>query len=151
MSKRSGIQRKTGRPRKLPPAGAANTIRELASLGHSIVGIAERFNVCDDVLSRWMDEMPELREALNQGREKERHTLHNTLYVQATECGNATAAMFLLKSRHGYREGDQGETANRVSINFTLPGALPLETFIEGSTEVLPKPDGFPALPIKRK
>ena len=43
--------------------------------------------------------------------------------------GNTTSAMFLLKCRHGYREGDQSELANRVSINFQLPGALPLEQF----------------------
>ncbi|MCY1310270.1 hypothetical protein D9M69_600390 [compost metagenome] len=43
--------------------------------------------------------------------------------------GNVTAAIFLLKARHGYREGDQSEIANKVSINFQLPGALRLEDF----------------------
>jgi hypothetical protein len=37
--------------------------------------------------------------------------------------------MFLLKSRHGYREGDQSETANRVSITFALPSAMKAEEF----------------------
>ena len=37
--------------------------------------------------------------------------------------------MFLLKARHGYKEGDQSEAANKVSINFTLPAALPAEQF----------------------
>lgn len=38
--------------------------------------------------------------------------------------------MFLLKARHGYREGDQAAEANRVSINFQMPGvALPLAQF----------------------
>ena len=83
---------------------------------------------CDKaVLSRWMDEDAELREAFQRGRERERHTLHNVLYRAATEGKGKDAliaCMFLLKSRHGYREGDQEQQANRVSINFTLPGAM---------------------------
>jgi hypothetical protein len=63
------------------------------------------------------------------GRKLERHTLHNALYRLATEQGDKIAAMFLLKARHGYREGDQGDQANRVSINFTLPGAMKPEAF----------------------
>lgn len=43
--------------------------------------------------------------------------------------GNIVAAMFLLKTRHGYREGDQSDTANKVSITFQMPGALPMDQF----------------------
>ncbi len=66
-----------------------------------------------------------------QGREAERLTLHNVLYEQATKNGNIVAAMFLLKARHGYREGDQSTEANRVSINFTMPGALSPGEFLK--------------------
>jgi hypothetical protein len=38
-------------------------------------------------------------------------------------------SMFLLKARHGYREGDQTDTANKVSITFALPGAMSMEEF----------------------
>lgn len=48
---------------------------------------------------------------------------------RAAQKGIVIAAMFLLKARHGYREGDQGETANRVSITFALPGAMKPEQF----------------------
>jgi hypothetical protein len=128
MSKRL-VPQKTGRPKKEPPPGAADKVKELASEGHSTVGIAERFNVSVDTFNRWTDEDPELKFALDKGREKERYTLHNSLYMAATEGGNASAAMFLLKSRHGYREGDQSEQGNRVSITFALPGAMPLNDF----------------------
>lgn len=58
----------------------------------------------------------------------EHKVLFNALFQQAQK-GNIVAAIFLLKTRHGYREGDQTELANRVSINFQLPGAMPLAQF----------------------
>lgn len=121
--------KKKGRALKQPPADAAARIQALASDGFSVRGVAADLGTCGDTLRRWFDENPELRGAFEQGREQERHTLHNMLYRQAMEKGNATAAMFLLKARHGYREGDQGETGNRVSITFTLPGAMSMQEF----------------------
>lgn len=120
---------KIGRPLKQPPANAEKIVREMSASGHAIIGIAHALGTAKDTFARWLDECPELKAALDQGREKERHTLHNMLYLQATEKGNTTAAIFLLKARHSYREGDQNEQANRVSINFTLPGAMKLEDF----------------------
>ena len=119
-----------GRPKKPIPANAAEKIRELSATGHSVVGIAQQLKTSPHTLARWMDESPELKEALDQGREKERYTLHNMLYLAATKSGNTTAAMFLLKSRHNYVEGFQGDSANRVTINFALPGAMPLADFL---------------------
>ncbi|HEX3486254.1 MAG TPA: hypothetical protein VHT51_14420, partial [Micropepsaceae bacterium] len=72
---------------------------------------------------------PALQEAFDNGRESERYALHNMLYRKAIEKGDSIAAMFLLKSRHGYREGDQGETGNRVQINFQLPGSISMDEF----------------------
>jgi transposase-like protein len=124
-----------GQPRKDPPADAALHIRSFAGDGFSIVGIAEKFGIERKTLDRWLDDFQELREAFDRGREKERHTLHNRLFRIAMESDDekaaSIAAMFLLKSRHGYREGDPGDQANRVSITFSLPGALTLEQFAE--------------------
>src|SRR5438045_3199725 len=127
---------------KLPPANVAQRIEQLAASGHSLVGVARGCNTSADTLRRWVDEDPALAEALARGRESERFELHNILY-RAAKRGNVIAAMFLLKARHGYREGDQGGEANRVSIVFQLPGALTPEQFAidhAPTTENLPVP-----------
>ena len=139
-----------GQPRKDPPADAAKYIHAFAADGFSVVGIAEKFGIDRSTFDRWMTGFPPLREALDRGREKERHTLHNRLYRIAVESDDekaaSIAAMFLLKARHGYKEGDPGEQANRVNITFNLPGALSREDFLktvsthEQRTENLPVP-----------
>jgi len=126
---RENETKKLGRPRKVVPIDAAQKIRELSANGFSLLGVAVGLGTSIATLNRWIEEDENLKIAFSEGREAERHALHNLLYRQAMEKGNATAAMFLLKSRHGYREGDQGESGNRVSINFTLPGALTMENF----------------------
>lgn len=128
--------------RKFPPANAARRIEQLAASGHSLIGVARGLDASADKLRAWLDEDPALAEALARGRESERFELHNVLY-RAARKGNIIAAMFLLKARHGYREGDQGGEANRVSITFALPGAMTPEQFaIEHAptTENLPVP-----------
>jgi len=120
---------RTGRPPIAVPQDAAKRISNLAADGFSVRGVARGMDVSYETLQRWLNESPALKEAFEAGRETERQILHNVLYRQATEKSNIVAAMFLLKARHGYREGDQGETANRVSINFTLPGAMRPEQF----------------------
>lgn len=122
---------KTGPKPHQPPPGTAEKLREAASAGFTKLGCALRLGTTAEILRRWIDQYPELQEAFDQGREQERHTLHNVLYRQAVEQGNATAAMFLLKTKHGYREGDQSDQANRITINFSLPGALPMAEFVE--------------------
>ncbi len=62
------------------------------------------------------------------GEEQERQSLHNALYSKAMN-GDGPSAMFLLKARHGYREGDQREEGNRVAITFNLPGAMTAEQY----------------------
>jgi hypothetical protein len=138
------MEKKLGRPMKKPPRNAERLIHDYSADGFSIRGVAAKLGTSQDTLRLWFERHPELQEAFDQGRESERYALHNSLYVAAMS-GNATAAMFLLKSRHGYREGDQSDTANRVTINFTLPGALRMDEFkvIEHDsdrTEQLPTP-----------
>ena len=103
------------------------------SKGATKKGAAFALQVSDDVLSRWFNEHPELQEAFEKGRERERQTLHDVLYNAATKGrgkDSLIAAMFLLKSRHGYREGEQEVAQNRVQINFQLPGARPLDAYV---------------------
>lgn len=122
-----------GRPRKQPPHDAAEVIRHACATGANKLGVAIALGTSADVLSRWLDENTGLKEAFDQGREKERQTLHNVLYECAVG-GNGKdsliASMFLLKSRHGYVEGQQESQANRVSVTFNIPAAQPLEKFM---------------------
>jgi hypothetical protein len=139
------VNRPFGRPRKEAPPHAAARIQALAATGHSVVGIARGLNTSKEVLRRWIDEDPALEEAFAQGREAERLALHNVLYVQATKHHNIVAAMFLLKARHGYREGDQSDTANKVQINFTLPAAMNADQFKVIENEPTSSPLPLPA------
>lgn len=122
-------QTSAGRPRKVPPPGAAKVIREATARGASQRGVAMALGCCIDVLIRWLDEYPDLKEAFAEGREKERAALHNVLFEAAMN-GAVVPALFLLKARHGYREGEQEGQANRVSVTFNIPGALPLESYV---------------------
>lgn len=111
------------------PVNTPDRIRALAADGFSMVGVAASLGVSPKTLGRWIEENPELQDALDQGRETERRALHNKLFRLAMEKDNAPAAMFLLKARHGYREGDQSDHGNRVNVNIALPGAMTLEQF----------------------
>jgi hypothetical protein len=158
-SKRTGIGKTVpdefklvnGRPRKQAPPDAEGIIREATAKGASIQGVAMALACDRDVLKRWLDESPVLMKAFSEGREKERQTLHSVLYdcaVAGQGKDSLIAAMFLLKSRHGYVEGQQENQANRVSINFTIPGAQPLENYriIENDNRA----ESIPAKPIGR-
>lgn len=112
-----------------PPTDAAEQIIALASDGFSVIGVAHRMGVGKDTFARWLDETPALKDAFDQGREMERRALHNQLYRLAMEEKHAAAAMFLLKARHGYREGDQSDQGNRVNVTIALPGAMTLQQF----------------------
>jgi hypothetical protein len=131
-------------PRNAPPATAKDDIRALAATGFSKRGIAAHFSVSLHILQRWLDEDEELQESFNVGRDQERFALHNALYRRAMT-GDGPSAMFLLKSRHGYREGDQADQANRVQITFNLPGALKAEDY--GNGKVIDGNDSAKRLP----
>lgn len=118
----------SGRRLKQPPSDAAERIEAYVSDGFSLLGVAKRLGTSPDVLRRWFEEYPELLMAFESGRENERHALHNLCYRKAME-GNVVAAFFLLKCKHGYREGDQSEGGNKVQINFQLPGAMSMDDF----------------------
>ena len=68
-----------------------------------------------------MDEDPELAEAFANGSERERQTLHTMLFDAATKGSNIVAAMFLLKSRHGYQEGQQEGFCSLATLPLRQP------------------------------
>ena len=117
-----------GRPLKVCPPDALQVITAACAGGATKTGVAMALGCSNVVLERWLHEQPELKEALIQGREKERQTLHDVL-TNAAKGGNIVSAIFLLKARHGYVEGQQENQANRVSVTFNIPGATPLDKF----------------------
>ena len=120
--------------RKKPPRDAAQKLLDMSADGVNKKGLAYGLGTTVETLNRWLELYPELQQAVDEGREREHKALHNALYKAAVDGGNVTAAIFLLKARHGYREGDQSEVANKVSINFQLPGAMRLEDFAKDIT-----------------
>ena len=107
--------------RKQPTEQHLQLIEEYASKGHSIPSICKACKISKDLFYAWREKFPEVEEAYKLGLEKERYALHNALFEQATLKGNTTAGIFLLKARHGYKEYDQTEQANKVAITFNLP------------------------------
>jgi hypothetical protein len=121
-----------GRPRREPPADAAQRIEQLTAEGRGVVGVAAELGTTREVLRRWMSADPSLQEAFDVGRERERHELHQLMLRDARDGEKPNInAMFLLKCRHGYREGDAGEQGSRVNITFNLPGALSRDDFMK--------------------
>ncbi len=121
-----------GRPRKAPPPDAARRIQQLAAEGRPVVGIAAVFGTTREVLRRWMKESPELQDAFAAGREAERHELHQILLRDARDGGKPNInAMFLLKSRHSYREGEPEESSPRVNLTVNIPIALSKEEYLK--------------------
>lgn len=110
--------------------------RESASKG----AIARRLGMCPKTFRVLMEQDPELRAAYDDGVEAEHQELVSALKGQMHN--SPVPAIFLLKTRHGYREGDQSEQANRVSITFNLPGAQPLDAFKRGQV-IEHSPDGY--------
>ena len=124
------VKKPIGRRPKQPPRDAADVIRNAAATGANRRGISMALGVHDQTLQRWLDEREDLREALEEGREVERKTLHNRVYEMAVNGegrDSLLAAFFLLKARHGYVEGEQPQQGNRVTVNFQLPGARPFD------------------------
>jgi hypothetical protein len=144
-------KKKAGRKRKEAPPSVPTPllIEALAADGRDLIGIAAAFGTSTDTFRRWLEESPALDDAFKRGREQERHNLHNKLYKQGM-AGVYQCSMFLLKSRHGYREGDQSEAANKVSVTFTLPAAVKPEDFKVIEHEPAAGAISLPAARIKR-
>lgn len=107
--------------RKHPPKNAVTLIQDLAASGHAIIGIAKHFSVSAPTLKRWMEEDDELQEAFDMGRETERQALHASIYQSAMAGKPANVnAFFLLKARHGYREGDPQNVQVAVALTHVL-------------------------------
>src|SRR5690554_1733968 len=84
---------------KKPPRDAAKKVLVMSQAGLSKKAIARGLGCSAKLLNAWLDNYPELQEALDEGREIEHTELRSSLMDQARG-GNVTAAIFLLKCRH---------------------------------------------------
>ncbi len=122
--------------KKNPPENAVSIVQEMASRGNEQRSICKALGVSYDTWLRWKDEHPEIKEALDQGRAIEHDLLVGSLLESAVKQKNVTAAIFLLKTRHGYRENEPLDQGPKVQINFELPGAVDPKTY---EAEILQK------------
>ncbi len=111
------------RPKKTLQENHYPLITELAQRGCREVDICRACGVSFPTWQRIKGEDAKAVDALEEGRGIEHEALVGALYEQAM-MGNVIAAMFLLKTRHGYREGFTVEHNSNVKITFELPGAL---------------------------
>ncbi len=70
--------------------------------------IARALGTTVKTLKRILDDDPELADAVEAAREAEEAELRDCLMRNA-KAGSDVAALFLLKSRHGYRDRDEGK------------------------------------------
>ncbi len=112
------------------PKGALENVKRWATESASKGAIARRLGMDHKTFRVLMEQNPDLKAAYDEGVEAEHHALVSALKGQMHN--SPVPAIFLLKTRHGYREGDQSELGNRVSVTFNLPGAQPLDAFKRG-------------------
>lgn len=119
--------------KKNPPANAATVIEEMSMRGADIRSIAKALGCTDKILMRWREENEELEVALQNGRAFEHDQLVGKLMDVAINGKGKeaiTAAIFLLKARHGYNENATDDRAGpQVNITFELPGSLDPKTY----------------------
>ena len=132
--------------KKNPPENSITVIRELASKGAAQRSISRALNVSYDTWLRWKDEEPGIKDALADGRSIEHDILVGCLLDSAITQKNVTAAIFLLKTRHGYRENKPiNDNRPQITINFELPGAVSADVY---EAEILKK--SIPAKDLKK-
>lgn len=111
-----------------PPRGTAAKLRQWAADGTPQKVMARRLGVGVARLKQWMEDDERLQAAYDEGVEEEHQVLLASL--RSHMANSPTPAIFLLKTRHGYREGDQTGQANRVQVTFELPGAASKEQWV---------------------
>ena len=112
-----------------PLRGTAEKIKRWASEATPQKVMARRLGIGVRTLKQWLDEDERLRAAYDEGIELEHQFLITALKKQIDK--SPTPAIFLLKTRHGYVEGDRAEQANRVQLTFNIPAAPTREEWLQ--------------------
>lgn len=111
-----------GRPKRTLSPKDREAIAEMLDRHCSWTQIAKGLRMDYVTLRRLRDEDAELKQMVDEAMEAERADLHGILYAAAINERNIIACMFLLKTRHGYREN------------------APLDMTMHGNILMLPSP-----------
>ena len=112
----------------MPPENATEKITRLAERGVAETEIAKALGVSFPTWARWKNEIDQIGDALQEARAIEEEKLTGMLFDKAMK-GDSTAAMFLLKTRHGYLEGKQHVNANQVNVQISVPGSMDADQY----------------------
>lgn len=107
-------------------------IEAMARDGYSMVSIAKALRIDQVTLRQIRRRDPAVQEALDLGLAANERELVNLLMQQARD-GQVVPAIFLLKAKHGFREGEQREPpVPNITIN--LPGAMSPDDYMKSIT-----------------
>lgn len=127
-----------GKSEWLVTEAGLSVVEELAARGVSVATIARALGFGKDAFRAVRNRQPEVEEALDQGRSREHDKLVALLHQQAEE-GHYVPAMFLLKTRFGYREGEPFEANVNVNVNtggvVVVPPKMSMEEFLAERSE----------------
>ena len=120
-----------GRSHYVVGARGVKIIEELAGRGCHLSTIARALRMSVDAFKACRARQPEVEEAYQRGLGTEHDALVSNLRT-AANAGNVVANLFLLKTRHGYREGEPLEV--NVSVNtggvLVVPADMTVEEYI---------------------
>lgn len=143
---------------KVTPRGL-RMVEELAGRGCHLTTIARVLGMDVATLREVRRRDPEVDEAYQRGLAREHDALVGNLRALA-DGGNVVANLFLLKARHGYREGEAPEL--NVSVNtggvILVPNKMTVEDFLrerDGAGGRIPgqpeEPDVIEHAPVARR
>ena len=142
--------------RDAPPPNAAAIIEQAAANGCTRSVIAHALGVGRGKLREWLaspEHGPALQAAMSLGKEAEHDRLVGLLMQAAHDAkamkGSIVACLFLLKTRHGYQEG-QALVQNSVSINYQLPAPLSVDDYLKAVAPGLPLNKPVPAAAVRK-
>ena len=134
-----------GRPHIVIGAKGLKIVEALAAKGCLMETIAKALRMSHDTLEACRRRQPEVQAALDRGR----GVLHDelvSLLVQQARAGQFVPAMFLLKSRFGYKEGAQLDVNVEHGGVLVVPAEMTVEEWLarqqaEGNlVDVTPQP-----------
>ena len=129
MTKRQLVKRAKTADRKvsITPEGIRE-IETLAANGVALGSIAKHLGINRDTFIRLRKDHDEIADAVEVGRSDLETEMVGVLTESARK-GNIVAAMFILKSIRGFKEGTPREVINKTEVNITIGKALSQKEF----------------------